>query len=78
MSSPQEIFDKSVKDTKVEYKRLGKSGLKVSVPILGAMSYGSDEWAPWVLNEKESLPLLKAAFDRGLNTVSSLIPLDRD
>lgn len=32
------------------------------------MSYGSSEWAPWVLNEAESLPLLKAAYDRGLNT----------
>ncbi len=40
----------------------------MSVPILGAMSYGSPEWAPWVLDEEESLPLLKAAYDRGLNT----------
>jgi hypothetical protein len=35
----------------VEYRRLGKSGLRVSVPILGAMSFGSDKWAQWVLNE---------------------------
>ena len=47
---------------------LGCSGLKVSKVILGAMSYGSSEWAPWVLNEGEALPLLKAAFDRGINT----------
>lgn len=47
---------------------LGCSGLKVSKVILGAMSYGSSEWAPWVLNEDEALPLLKAAFDRGINT----------
>lgn len=26
--------------TKVEYRRLGNSGLKVSVPILGCMSFG--------------------------------------
>lgn len=32
--------DKSIKDTKVKYARLGKAGLRVSVPILGAMSFG--------------------------------------
>jgi len=52
----------------VEYRRLGKSGLRVSVPILGAMSYGSDKWDKWVLNEDKALPLLKAAWDRGINT----------
>jgi len=48
--------------------RLGKSGLKVSIPILGAMSIGHKDWAPWVIEEAEALPLLKAAYDRGLNT----------
>ncbi|KZP01284.1 Aldo/keto reductase [Calocera viscosa TUFC12733] len=52
----------------VEYRRLGKSGLRVSVPILGAMSFGSDKWMPWVLNEDKALPILKAAWDRGINT----------
>jgi len=56
-------------------KRLGRSGLKVSVPILGAMSYGTPGWASWVLEEKESLELLKAAYDRGLNTVGKKLPL---
>jgi hypothetical protein len=37
----------------VEYRRVGKSGLRVSVPILGAMSFGSDKWEPWVINEAE-------------------------
>ena len=32
------------------------------------MSYGDTRWAPWVKNRKESLPLLKAAFDAGVNT----------
>lgn len=36
---------------KVEYRRLGKSGLRVSVPILGAMSFGSDKWSKWIVNE---------------------------
>jgi aryl-alcohol dehydrogenase-like predicted oxidoreductase len=57
-----------LKGSKAEYRRLGKSGLKVSVPILGAMSIGSSKWQPWVIEEEDSLPLLKAAYDRGLTT----------
>ncbi|CAK7212885.1 CSG1/SUR1-like protein [Sporothrix curviconia] len=52
----------------MEYARLGQSGLKVSRIILGAMSYGSSEWQDWVLDEAEALPLLKHAYDRGINT----------
>jgi len=48
--------------------RLGKSGLKISKVILGAMSYGSSDWQEWVLNEEESLPLLEHAYKVGLNT----------
>lgn len=57
-----------LKQSKAEYKQLGKSGLRVSVPILGAMSIGSSKWQPWVIEEEEALPLLKAAWDRGLTT----------
>jgi aryl-alcohol dehydrogenase-like predicted oxidoreductase len=32
------------------------------------MSYGLSSWQPWVLDEDKSLPLIKAAFDRGINT----------
>jgi aryl-alcohol dehydrogenase-like predicted oxidoreductase len=32
------------------------------------MSYGSDTWAKWVLNEDKALPLLKAAWDAGIQT----------
>ncbi|EDU40930.1 voltage-gated potassium channel subunit beta-1 channel subunit beta-1 [Pyrenophora tritici-repentis Pt-1C-BFP] len=45
-----------------------KSGLKVSKVILGAMSYGSSKWQPWVLEEAESLPLLEHAYKCGINT----------
>ena len=38
---------------KVEYRQLGRSGLKVSVPILGAMSIGDSRWQNWVLDEEE-------------------------
>ncbi|KAH8145484.1 uncharacterized protein LAJ45_10454 [Morchella importuna] len=52
----------------MEYARLGASGLKTSRIILGTMSYGDPRWAGWVKNEEESLPLLKAAWDAGINT----------
>jgi aryl-alcohol dehydrogenase-like predicted oxidoreductase len=61
-------LEESVKASKAEYRQLGKSGLRVSVPILGAMSFGDPAWHSWVLDEEASLPLLKAAYDRGLNT----------
>jgi hypothetical protein len=54
MGSVQEL-PKSLQDSynvsKAEYKRLGKSGLQVSIPILGAMSFGSEQWQPWVIEE---------------------------
>lgn len=53
---------------KATYRQLGQSGLRVSNPILGAMSIGDARWQPWVLEEAEALPLLKAAYDRGINT----------
>jgi len=56
---------------KVLYHRLGKSGLRVSNPIIGAMSFGSDKWQKWVKNEDEAIPLLKAAWDRGVNTIDT-------
>ncbi|KAL1696922.1 NADP-dependent oxidoreductase domain-containing protein [Schizophyllum commune] len=57
----------------VQYVQLGKSGLRVSVPIVGAMSYGNPKWAStqWVKGEEEALPILKAAWDRGINTIDT-------
>lgn len=52
----------------MEYVRLGRSGLKISRVVLGGMSYGTPEWQPWVLPEAEALPLLKHAYDVGINT----------
>ncbi|EMD01002.1 hypothetical protein BAUCODRAFT_60820 [Baudoinia panamericana UAMH 10762] len=68
MSNNKDPVIRSINETKAGYKRLGNSGLRVSVPILGAMSFGSKEWQPWVIEEEEAFPLLKAAYDRGLNT----------
>jgi aryl-alcohol dehydrogenase-like predicted oxidoreductase len=36
-----------------EYRRLGNSGLRVSVPILGCMSFGSKKAMPFALEEED-------------------------
>jgi len=56
---------------KVQYRQLGQSGLRVSVPILGAMGFGSPKWSAWVLEEEPSLEILKAAWDLGINTIDT-------
>jgi len=62
-------LQESVDNTKVSYAQLGKSGLRVSVPILGAMSFGHKDWQPWVIDNADEVDkLLKGAYDRGLNT----------
>ena len=53
-----ESLKTSLEGSKAEYVRLGKSGLRVSIPILGAMSIGHPDWAPWVLDEEKASPLL--------------------
>lgn len=30
-------------------------------------SFGDPNWQSWVLDEEKSLPILKAAYDRGIN-----------
>ncbi|KAI9708854.1 MAG: hypothetical protein M1812_007874 [Candelaria pacifica] len=63
-----EALKRSMQNTKVELRRLGRSGLRISNPIFGGLQIGDSRWFPWVLNEDEALPLLKAAYDRGINT----------
>lgn len=67
MKTPPSL-QKSLDATKVDYVKLGKSGLRVSFPILGAMGLGDSSMAPWVLGEDESLAVLKEAYDNGINT----------
>ncbi|KAE8375719.1 Aldo/keto reductase [Aspergillus bertholletiae] len=55
-------------NTQSAYRRLGNSGLRVSIPIFGCMSIGDKKSMPWTLDEEEALPLLKAAYDKGINT----------
>ncbi|KAJ7364265.1 aryl-alcohol dehydrogenase [Mycena albidolilacea] len=53
---------------KMEYVRLGQSGLKISKIVLGCMSYGNPQWlGNWVLNEEEGLKHIKIAYDAGIN-----------
>lgn len=43
----------SVENTKVDYRQLGKSGLRISVPIFGCMSFGDPKAQSWALDEDE-------------------------
>ncbi|HXM31641.1 MAG TPA: aldo/keto reductase, partial [Xanthobacteraceae bacterium] len=51
----------------MQYVRFGSTGLKVSRLCLGCMTYGSKKWREWVLEEAESKPFFKAAFEAGIN-----------
>jgi aryl-alcohol dehydrogenase-like predicted oxidoreductase len=51
----------------MEYVELGRTGLKVSRVCLGCMSFGTRTWRPWVLEEEESRPIIKAALEAGIN-----------
>ncbi|KAI0316283.1 Aldo/keto reductase [Amylostereum chailletii] len=52
----------------VEYRRLGRSGLRISTPVLGCQSYGNPNWNSWVLPEEKAIPVLKATWDVGITT----------
>ena len=53
----------------MEYTKLGNTGLDVSRLCLGCMSFGdAKQWIhPWLLNEKNSRPIIKKALDMGIN-----------
>ncbi len=51
----------------MDYVNLGRTGLKVSRLCLGCMSYGSPEWAPWVLPEEKAEPFFREAIEAGIN-----------
>ena len=50
----------------MDYIRLGQTGLKVSQLCLGTMSMGNSAWKAWVLDEKDSIPILRRALDLGI------------
>jgi len=51
----------------MDYVRLGSTGLKVSRLCLGAMTYGTPAWRPWVLDEAASRPFISRALEQGIN-----------
>ena len=51
----------------MDYVNLGPTGLKVSRLCLGAMTYGSKQWRPWVLEEEEARPFIRRALEFGIN-----------
>src|SRR5947207_6440551 len=51
----------------MDYIRFGQTGLKVSQLCLGTMSMGSSAWKGWVLDEDDSIPILRRALDLGIN-----------
>ncbi|KAJ7112510.1 Aldo keto reductase [Mycena epipterygia] len=60
------------REKKMQYVRLGTSGLKISKIILGCMSYGDPNWSGnWVLGYEEASKHIKAAYDAGINAFDS-------
>lgn len=51
----------------MEYKILGKTGLKVSRICLGMMSFGDPSISKWTLTLDEARPIVKKALDFGIN-----------
>ena len=51
----------------MEYVNLGQTGLKVSRICLGMMTYGAEQWRPWILEEAEARPVVQRAVDLGVN-----------
>jgi 1-deoxyxylulose-5-phosphate synthase len=50
----------------VKYVNLGSTGLRVSRVCLGMMSFGNGSERPWVLDEHDAEPIVKAAADGGI------------
>ena len=50
----------------MQYIRFGRTGLDVSQLCLGTMSMGSSAWKSWVLDEDDSIPILRHALDLGI------------
>ncbi len=51
----------------MEYVRLGRTGTRVSRLGLGMMTYGAKRWREWVLEWEEAAPLIRRAYEAGVN-----------
>jgi aryl-alcohol dehydrogenase-like predicted oxidoreductase len=52
---------------RMQFIPFGQTGLEVSQLCLGTMSMGSSAWKGWVLDERDSIPILKHALDLGFS-----------
>jgi 1-deoxyxylulose-5-phosphate synthase len=50
----------------MHYANLGGTGLRVSRICLGMMSFGNDSERPWVLDEDDAEPIVRAAVEGGI------------
>lgn len=55
----------------MEYVNLGRSNLKVSRLILGAMGFGDPSWRSWVLEADASRAIMRRALDLGINAIDT-------
>ena len=55
----------------MDYVKFGPTGLKVSKICLGTMTYGSNKWRKWVLEEEEGRPLIQWALELGINFIDT-------
>ena len=51
----------------MDYVNLGQTGLMVSRICLGMMTYGTEQWRPWILEEAEARPIVQRAVELGIN-----------
>jgi len=51
----------------MEFLQFGQTDLKVSQLCLGTMALGSSAWKGWVLDEDDSIPILRRALELGIN-----------
>ncbi|PKY07394.1 Aldo/keto reductase [Aspergillus campestris IBT 28561] len=68
LSGIPDSLQASLSRSRAAYHQVGTSGLRISNPVFGGAHIGSSRWFPWVMNEEQAIPLLKAAYDRGINT----------
>ncbi|XMA14644.1 hypothetical protein WAI453_007435 [Rhynchosporium graminicola] len=61
-------FTESMAKTKVTYRQLGRSGLRISNPIFGGLSIGDSKWDQWILDKEEAMVVLNEAYNRGITT----------
>jgi aryl-alcohol dehydrogenase-like predicted oxidoreductase len=51
----------------MKFGRLGTTGATVSRICLGCMTFGSSEWRPWAIGERDARPIFRKAIESGIN-----------